>query len=329
MKECIGNYKVSVIVPIYNVERFLKKCIESILNQTHRNLEVILVNDASPDNCEKICQDFAEKDNRIIVIQNESNRGLSAARNSGLDIATGDFIGFVDGDDWIEADMYECLIKNLIEYEADISQCNFYFEYKEGQSLSKAYKSNKINVCDRESALSEYFSGILLYYSVWSTLFDRKVIGNLRFNEKYKRAEDMPFKYYIIKKATKVVTTNIGKYHYVRHSESIMSKYTENFFDNVAVAHLLLTEEGKESKYRTKLLRNYIQLTLDSVGYIQKNNMFKENYHLLRRDLLKYKNEIMQNKDLSKKLKCKILLLKYCPLLYNIRVRVMPYYKVN
>ena len=113
---------ISVIIPVYNVEKYLKKCIDSVINQTYTNLEIILVSDTSPDNCEKICDDYAEKDSRIKVIHKEKN-GLSAARNAGIDIASGKYIGFVDSDDYIALDMYELLYKNILKENADISAC--------------------------------------------------------------------------------------------------------------------------------------------------------------------------------------------------------------
>ena len=103
------NYKISVIVPVYKVESYLEQCISSIIKQTYKNLEIILVNDGSPDNCGKLCDIYAKKDSRIKVIH-KKNGGLSDARNVALDIATGDYIGFVDSDDWININMYEVLI---------------------------------------------------------------------------------------------------------------------------------------------------------------------------------------------------------------------------
>ena len=106
--------KTSVIVPIYKVEEYLHRCIDSIINQTYTNLEIILVDDGSPDNCPMICDEYAKKDSRIRVIH-KKNGGLSDARNAGLEIATGEYIGFVDSDDWIHKDMYHILYKNIIE----------------------------------------------------------------------------------------------------------------------------------------------------------------------------------------------------------------------
>lgn len=113
---------VSVIVPIYNVEPYLKRAVDSIIDQTYSRLEIILVDDGSPDSCGKICDDYAKKDNRIKVIH-KANGGLSDARNAGLDIATGDYIAFVDSDDYIAEDFVKTLLAELEKHDADVSMC--------------------------------------------------------------------------------------------------------------------------------------------------------------------------------------------------------------
>ena len=122
--------KISVIVPVYKVEPYLRKCLDSIVNQTYRNLEIILVDDGSPDNCGAICDEYAAGDGRIRVIHQE-NGGVSSARNAGLSAVTGEWVGWVDSDDWIEPDMYEYLLKNALEQNADIAVCSHYEVHRE------------------------------------------------------------------------------------------------------------------------------------------------------------------------------------------------------
>lgn len=144
--------ELSIIVPVYKVEKYLPKCIDSILAQTFKDFELILIDDGSPDNCGKICDEYAEKDNRIVVIHQE-NAGVSAARNAGLDIATGTYIGFVDSDDWIEPDMYEVLINTAKCKNADVAVCGF-------------------NVYTNEAALNESTHLVEGEYDRNSLLFD-------------------------------------------------------------------------------------------------------------------------------------------------------------
>lgn len=116
--------KISVIVPIYKVENYLNRCVESIRKQTYRNLEIILVDDGSPDACGEMCDRYAQEDSRIRVIHKE-NGGLSDARNAGIEVATGEYIAFVDSDDWIDDKMYEVLYSTLLKYNADIAECSY------------------------------------------------------------------------------------------------------------------------------------------------------------------------------------------------------------
>lgn len=120
--------KISVIVPVYNVEQYLERCVDSIINQTYTNLEIILVNDGSTDNSGKLCDELAKKDERIRVIHKE-NGGLSDARNRGIEEAESDLVGFIDSDDYIDNDMYEILLKNLNNTDADLSMCALYDVY--------------------------------------------------------------------------------------------------------------------------------------------------------------------------------------------------------
>ena len=123
--------KVSIIVPVYKVEKYLRKCIDSIINQTLKDIEIILVDDGSPDNCGKICDEYAAKDTRIKVIHKE-NGGLSSARNAGMEVAEGEYIGFVDSDDWIETDYVGELLFCLIQSESDMAICSIRHENKDG-----------------------------------------------------------------------------------------------------------------------------------------------------------------------------------------------------
>ena len=149
------NPLISVIVPIYNVEKYLDKCIESIVNQTYKNLEIILVDDGSPDNCPAMCDAWAEKDSRIKVVHKE-NGGAGSARNAGLDVSSGEYIGFVDGDDYIDSDFYETLINKSRNGYYDIVTCGFKtFESCKTGLEHKCYE-NEMEF-DSQQLLCEYF----------------------------------------------------------------------------------------------------------------------------------------------------------------------------
>ena len=162
------EYKVSVIVAAYNIEDYIVKCLESIANQTYKNLEVIVVDDGSSDSTGELADEFAEKDNRFIVIHKE-NGGVSSARNKGIDVASGDFIGFVDGDDTIENDMYEMLVDNAIKYDADISHCGY--KVIENNKETLFYDTKQIIIQDRKKGLVDLFEGTLIEPSLCNKIF--------------------------------------------------------------------------------------------------------------------------------------------------------------
>lgn len=151
----IQNEKISVIIPIYNVEAFLERCLNTVCGQSYKNLEIILVDDGSSDNCLKICKEFADKDDRIKVIH-QSNQGVSAARNTGLDMATGDYIAFVDSDDYIHTEMYERLYSLLKKYDADMSAC-FIRGCWDSNYAEPSRDDIKIRVYDKVGAIKTVF----------------------------------------------------------------------------------------------------------------------------------------------------------------------------
>jgi glycosyltransferase involved in cell wall biosynthesis len=171
---------ISVIIPIYNVERYLHECVDSVINQTHKNLEIILVDDGSPDNCPQICDEYAAKDSRIKVVH-KANGGAGSAWNAGLDIAAGDYIGFVDGDDYIAPDMYEVLLSNLKATGADVSKCMSVYVYKntpvETIEENNLFVLKSAEARERPILMTEWY----IAASVHNKIYKRAVFGNLRF----------------------------------------------------------------------------------------------------------------------------------------------------
>lgn len=219
---------ISVIIPVYNVEKYLRKCIDSVINQTYKNIEIILVSDTSPDNCEKICDDYAADDLRIKVIHKEKN-GLSAARNAGIDIASGKYIGFVDSDDYIAADMYELLYKNIIKEDADMSACGFY-DCFEGEIPKK--NKPKYLVADREEAVHEALVGDIRV-NAWNKLYKSEIFDDIRYPVG-KIAEDAFIIIDILMKCQKVVYTSEQKYYYCRREGSLSAAASPlGSFDNI------------------------------------------------------------------------------------------------
>lgn len=211
---------ISVIIPVYNVENYLKKCLESIINQTYKNLEIILINDGSTDNSGKICDEYAGKDNRIKVIH-KPNGGLSDARNAGLEIAKGEYIGFVDSDDYIAEDMYEFLYNLAVDNDLDVAMCASFDVYENGTvKTPKDFKTIFIN--KKEEIIKNLFANQAggLAISVCNKLFKKKVIKNCKFTVG-KTSEDVFFVLKWIENTDKFCRTSDVKYYYVQHMHSI------------------------------------------------------------------------------------------------------------
>lgn len=211
---------ISVIVPVYKVERYIRRCIDSILTQTYTNLEIILVDDGSPDDCGRICDEYAVKDKRVKVIHQE-NGGLSAARNAGLDIATGDYIGFVDSDDYIAPDMYEKLISIIRDNSANVAMCSYSFVDEYGNII--CVPSPIVNSCiSPTEAINNLYSEFYCYYvTVWNRLYESSIFSSIRFDVG-KTVEDAFIAHKIYLSCDKIVMIDEPLYYYVQRSGSIM-----------------------------------------------------------------------------------------------------------
>ena len=220
---------ISVIVPVYNVEKYLNKCVDSIVNQTYTHLEIILVDDGSPDNCPVICDEWAKKDSRIRVIHKE-NGGLSSARNAGLDIMTGILVGLVDSDDYILPDMYEKLYNAMTENDADMSICSFFTIDVSGNiSPYKSAMPKALKLISRDEAFNIY-TDALEYDVAWTKLYKSEIFNEIRFPEGHKH-EDTATIHRIIGACNKIILLNESLYVYRVHDKSITGILYQKYFD--------------------------------------------------------------------------------------------------
>ena len=210
--------KISVIIPVYNVEKYLHQCIDSVIHQTYRNLEIIVVDDGSTDNCSKICDDYANNDKRIKVVHKE-NGGVSSARNTGLALATGDWIGWLDSDDWVEPDMYEYLLKNAILYDSDVSICSQYEYYK---NCRRIIGWDQIKVLNTEKALELLMKNDNMQNILWDKLWKRTLFEDITFPVG-RTYEDLAVIYRLFEKAEKLVCLPKPKYNHRQRTGSIMA----------------------------------------------------------------------------------------------------------
>ena len=225
--------KITVIVPVYNVENYLNKCLDSLINQTYKNLEIIVINDGSTDNSGEICQEYAQKDNRIVYIEKE-NGGPSDARNAGLDRMTGSYVTFVDSDDWIELDYVEILYKKITEYQADIAVGNYYsFNEAEGMYYlhifgDSYYEKVYDNVSIFENLYESQEMKSFALISVFGKLYKADLVKHLRFDIG-KLGEDGYINQKLYLLVQKVIYINQGLYAYRQLSGGITKTWTEKW----------------------------------------------------------------------------------------------------
>ena len=237
---------ISIIIPIYKVEKYLNNCLDSIINQTYRNLEIILVDDGSPDNCPNICDEYAKKDSRIVVIHKE-NGGLSSARNAGLDVCTGDYISFIDSDDFVSKGFIKVLYDSLTINKADISECEFSdFVDSEQDTIDNTDLNNKDNSIDskvyssREMQLNLLNDAYVNHVVVWNKLYKKSLFENIRFPNG-KVHEDEYVTYKVFSEAKAIVYINKQLYYYRKSSNSITGS-------NFSAKRLVVLDAYEEKK---------------------------------------------------------------------------------
>lgn len=302
---------ISIIVPVYNVEKYLEKCVDSIINQTYRNLEIILVNDGSTDNSGELCDNLATKDSRIVVYHKE-NGGVSSARNLGLDRAQGDYIGFVDSDDYIDPDMYELLYSELKKYNTDISMCGLYHVYANKNDIQINEIKHYIMTSEQaiEMVLDGRFSGV----TPGNKLYNRCLFDDLKYNEEINTGEDALIIVKLFGKCKRVSLTTERKYYYYHRENSITtSPFSSKTLDIINVYQQIL--KIVEERYPT-LIKSAKRRVLWAYFYVLDSlciSDMRSNYNKLADELVsELKNNaifILGNSHFTSKRKILFLLL--------------------
>lgn len=212
---------ISVIVPVYKVEKYLDKCVASIVNQTYKNLEIILVDDGSPDNCGAMCDAWAAKDSRIRVIHKE-NGGLSDARNAGMAVAAGEWIAFVDSDDWIADDMYEALLRAAREHNCGVTACQYALIYSD-KALPEVAGGGEVTVLDRLEAMHALIQDGCVRQVVWNKLYRADLVRDIPFAVG-KCHEDEFWTWQVIARIDRYAMVDCVGYYYLQRGGSIMGQ---------------------------------------------------------------------------------------------------------
>lgn len=318
MKKSDDMDKISIVVPVYNVEKFLSRCIDSIICQTYKNLEIILVDDGSKDNSSSICDLYEKKDKRIKVIHKE-NGGLSSARNAGIEEATGDYIAFVDSDDYIEPNMYEEMYNAAKKLSCDIITCNYKYVYDDG-SIKLINNDKKNEEFDFVSSIKEMNLFNKFDMSACTKLFKKDLFDDIRFPVG-KLSEDYYIMYLLFEKSNKVYYIASPYYNYFQRKNSITKSNKINHdFMYAALEQMKYLETKYPDELKNICHAAFLSANLTVYDFYLKNGV------KCPKEMLKvFKNNVKGNYKYVKKAKMygikkkiQFVLFMYCVPLYNV-----------
>lgn len=300
---------ISIIVPIYNVEKYLKKCIETIINQTYKKLEIILINDGSTDRCKEICDEYKNIDNRIKVIH-KNNEGIAETRNLGLKLATGQYIGFVDPDDYIENNMYEILYKNIKNTKSDISICSYQI-IDDKNKIQTLNDTGEIYIYNKIEALQRLLKGEITSHQ-WNKLYKKEIFNGIVY-PKEKVMEDIAITYLLFEKSDKIVYQHTILYNYIQRKTSILGKINEKLINDLEEViynknRYLAKKYPELQKYIDVENLRYIKIYFDDIAICNSKKLFFSNkfnkYYKEYKELFKiYKEEVLKTEKNSIKRK--------------------------
>ena len=313
------EHTISVIVPVYNVARYLRKCVESILGQSHADLELILIDDGSKDRSGAICQEYATKDPRVRVIRQE-NGGVSAARNAGLAIARGKYIGFVDGDDWIESDMYKTLLQKMEEQGADIVQCGYCTD--EGEQSGFWPGVREARLLTPEECLRALICGDMRFSSLCNKLYRAELFRGKALSSRYKCFEDARLNYQVMKASKGVYLHEVCGYHYVRHPESALSRLEPWRMEQILSFYSELMEWEAGGALYPYCEKGLVDSCFSLIGGIVREKSCREQYPVLRKMILDHREKVLHDEIYTGKDRMKLRLLWHCPPAYDLLIRV-------
>lgn len=310
---------LSIIVPAFNIEGYISRCLENLINQKYKNIEIIVVNDGSKDKTGEIIDIYAQKDSRIKVIH-KKNEGVSIARNTGIDIAKGDYIGFVDGDDTVDEEMFEVLIKNAVKYDADISHCGYKMVFP--SRTDYYYNTEDIIVQNNYDGLKDLLKADRIEPSLSNKIYKSTLFDEIRLSSDIKYNEDLLANFYLFRKSIKSVFYDKCMYNYIiRKGSAATKKISKNkILDPILVMEEIKNSLEKDSELYKIIYHRYLG-TLVGVCRNKECRNDKEFRHYVEEAKKELKREChdINNKHLIVgKLKYMIYGVIYLPGIFNI-----------
>lgn len=311
--------QISIIVPVYNLEGYIERTLRSILKQSYRSIEVLVVDDGSSDNSWNVIQRIAAQDSRIIPIH-QKNGGVTSARLNGVSQAKGEWIGFVDGDDEVEPDMYEILIQNAMRYHADISHCGYQMVFPDGR-VNYFHNTGRLMQQDKQAGLRDLLDGSVVEPGLCNKLFRRtlfcKLIHEAPLDTAIKINEDLLMNYYLFSESDLSVFKDVCKYHYIVRQESASRQKLNKhkIYDPIRVKEKILQEApvqiqaDAEKALVSTCLNTYHSLIIAGT------KQYKEDLKVVRKILIKYKT---MSKRLPKKRYSMLKLSIWMPKIYHV-----------
>lgn len=309
---------ISVVVPVFNVEKFLNRCVNSILNQTYKNLQVILVDDGSTDSSGKICDTF-KSDRRVEVIH-KNNGGLSSARNAALPYIKGKYVTFIDSDDWVDPDFIQILYSNAIKYNSEISVGGYYIALDNGKATSYFGKDNSCEIMDSEEALGSFLLHDGMGVTVWGKLYKTTLWNNVRCPEG-KLHEDQYTTYKLLDLANTIVFDKRPLYYYYQRSNSIgHSKFTRRSYDlynGIHEEYNFIVKKYPNIKNKAKIERDIWEVVFVNM-MIRANRCNMNILYRVRKHIKDDTTIILRSRNLSKIRKVELLLLSFNLKIYKL-----------
>lgn len=300
IKDLNKNPKVSIIIPAYNIAPYLERCLESVRCQTYKELQIIIIDDGSGDQTGQIADTFAEKDKRFRVIHKE-NGGVSAARKTGLEQADGEYIGFVDGDDYIEPKMYEKLVELAVEYDADIAHCGYQMVFPDRVDLYHGTKQLKVQ--DTYTGVKDLLEGNLVEPGLWNKIYRRKLFNQINYDENIVINEDLLLNYFLFHRSEKAVFIDVPYYHYmVRKNSASTSDWNEHKIKDPIYVLEIMSEKEKDGELKKIINNRYIYQMVRLIIFQSDNQKAElQKYQIEFKQKLKKVMKQINKKEISHK----------------------------
>ncbi len=295
---------LSVIIPAYNCEKSIERCVASVSNQTYTNLEIIVINDGSKDNTHSICEELAAKDSRIVYV-NQENSGVSHTRNKGISLAKGDYITFVDSDDYIESDMYEKMLDSIIKHSTDICVCGYNTVTE--STVSKHSLPFEADTYDKSKIINDYIPLLIgsngqrsLIGSCWVCIYNAQLIKNIAFRDYIKLQEDTIFNIEAFLQADSISFVKEELYNYCYYIESVTNKFIPNAFEQIELLEKIFAEYiGLLAKSGVDCSVNFNNTIIKWSLYLV-NNYFSTSSPLTRKEKSEFFQKLMEKDNFKK-----------------------------